>query len=165
MIIHLTIKNLVLVLISLIALSCSDYSLTEYTAKNSEEEKIIELLIKFNEAKINCDLDSYLHCLHENGKFQFGERIVHKSELKKRLPDFWAGLKSVNPSSYPINRESITGDYIIAGRFINPKIIIVGDTADVTVAFTKWGWRRKQYISMIRENDQWRISDSEWQPN
>ena len=102
--------------------SCSNVSLKEYNPKNQEEQNIVLLLVQYQEAKINCDLDQYLACLHEKGQYHFARgSMVSKEELRKHLPVFWSGLQSGNRVFYPMNREMITGNYIRTGRFINQK--------------------------------------------
>ena len=147
-------------------MSCSGPSLEEYFPKSQEEKKIISLLIQYQDAKINCDLDQFLSCLHENGVFHFGSGfMLSKNELKKSLPSFWAGLKSGSTEFYPMNREMITGNYILTGRFFNPIISINKDSADVILTFRKYGWRLRHFISMIKENDRWLISRLDWETN
>ena len=147
-------------------LSCSGPSLTEYQPKNEEEKEIISLLIQYQDAKINCSLNQFLSCLHEKGEYHFGRGfMVSKNELEESLPSFWAGLKSGSRVVYPMNREMITGNYIITGRFYNPQIEFKQDAAEVIMTFMKWGWRLRHYISMIKENDQWLITRLDWEEN
>ncbi len=163
---HRAIKICASCAIMIWTLSCSSPSLKEYVPRNQGEKKIVSLLIQYQDAKINCDLDRYLACLHEKGKYHFGRgSMVSKNDLKKSLPDFWSELKSGNPAFYPMNREMVTGNFIRTGRFINPKIVIHQDTAEVTMTFTKLGWRLRHYISMRRENDQWLITRLDWETN
>ncbi len=128
-------------------MSCSGPSLEEYVSENSAEKEIILLLLEYQDAKINCDLDQLLACLHEKGKYHFGRGfMMSKSELKESLPSFWAGLKSGSRIAYPMNREMITGNYILTGRFYDPQIVVKQETAEVIVTFIKWGWRLRHYI-------------------
>ena len=152
--------------IIILNMSCSGPSLEEYGPKTQEEQKIIFLLIQYQDAKINCDLDQYLSCLHEKGTFHFGRGfMLSKNELKESLPSFWAGLKSGSREYYPMTREMITGNYILTGRFFNPIIAINQDSADAIVTFIKYGWRLRHFISMVKENDQWLISRLDWETN
>ena len=147
-------------------ISCSGPSLEEYLPENPEEKKIVSLLIQYQDAKINCNLDQFLACLQENGTFHFGRGfMLSKNELKESLPSFWAGLKSGSREFYPMNREMITGNYILTGRFFNPKIVIYQESAEVILTFMKYGWRLRHYISMIKENDQWLITRLDWETN
>ena len=105
-------KIILPLLIITLNISCSGPSLEEYLPKVQEEKKIISLLIQYQDAKINCNLDQFLACLHENGVFHFGRGfMLSKNELKESLPSFWAGLKSGSREFYPMNREMITGNY------------------------------------------------------
>ena len=166
MMIHGSIKICLSYLILLSTLSCYGPSLTEYVPLNEEEKKIMSLLIQYQDAKTNCNLEKFLACLHEKGKYQFGRgSMVSKIELKRLLPGFWSELQSGNPAFYPINREMMTGNYIRTGRFLKPQITINRDTAEITMTFTKLGWRLKHYISMFREDDQWLINRLAWDMN
>ena len=62
--------------IIILNISCSGPSLEEYVPKNSEEMKILSLLIDYQDAKINCDLDQLLACLHERGLYHFGRGFM-----------------------------------------------------------------------------------------
>ncbi len=153
-------------LIITLNISCSGPSLEEYLPKNQEEMKIISLLIQYQDAKINCNLDQFLSCLYEKGTFHFGRGfMLSKNELKESLPSFWAGLKSGSREFYPMNREMISGNYILTGRFFNPIIEINQEFAEVIVTFMKYGWRLRHFISMIKENDRWLITRLDWETN
>ena len=153
-------------LIITLSISRSGPLLEEYLPKNQEEKKIILLLIQYQDAKIYCDLDQFLACLYEKGNFHFGRGfMLSKKELKESLPSFWAGLQSGSPEFYPMNREMITGNYILTGRFFNPQIVINQESAEVIMTFMKWGWRLRHYISMIKQNDQWLITRLDWETN
>jgi hypothetical protein len=124
------------------------------------------VLIRYQDAKVSCDLNQYLACRHDKGAYHFGRGYkVSKEKLKKTLPAFWAVLQSGNRLAYPMNREMITGNYIITGRFYNPEITVAQDTADVTMTFMKWGWRLRHYVSLRKENDQWLINRLDWEEN
>jgi len=149
-----------------LTLSCSSPSLIEYVPKNQKEKSIIRILIQYEDAKNNYDLDRFFACLHERGLYNFaGGVMVSKEELRRLLPAFWFELKSNNPLIYPIGRESMSGNYIRTIRFFNPQIITNEDTANVTLTFIYLGWRRRHYVSMLRENDQWLITKLDWEQN
>jgi hypothetical protein len=148
------------------AMACSGPSLQAYTPQDQTERDIIALLIQYQEAKMNCDLEAYLACLHEHGEYHFGRgTMASKQQLREWLPGFWAGLKTGNRKYYPMNREMITGNYILSGRFYNPDITVNEETAEARVLFMKWGWRLHHYISLVRENGQWRIVRLDWDTN
>lgn len=159
-------RNILTLLIITLNIACSGPSLDEYLPNNQEEKKIISLLIQYQDAKINCNLEQYLACLHKKGLFHFGRGfMLSKKELKESLPPFWAGLKTGGREFYPTNREMITGNYILTGRFLNPRIVINQESAEVIVTFMKNGWRLEHFISMIKENDQWLITQLDWETN
>ncbi len=150
----------------LTAMSCADTPLTDYVPENEAERGILARLIQYQESKIACDVGRYLDCFHEKGRFQFGRgTMVSKRELEKRLPGFWTELMSGNPTFYPMNREMVTGDYIRTGQFINPRIVVRQNTADIELTFTKFGWRLRQFMTMVREKEQWVIHRSAWETN
>ena len=156
----------VMVLAFCFFLSCSGSALSEYAPRSAEEKEIVAVLIQYQNAKRHCDLESFLDCLHENGAYHFGRGyVLTKKELKENLPSFWAGLQSGSRSVYPMNREMITGNYIISGEFYNPQIVIDRDSAAVTMTFMKWGWRLKHYISLRKENKRWHIHRLDWEEN
>ena len=66
---------------------------------------------------------------------------------------------------YPMNREMITGNYSIPWRFFDPEITADHEPAEARVLFMKWRWRLHHYISVVRENGQWRISRLGWVTN
>ena len=159
-------KTAILLILFSCALSCSGTPLTAYAPGNQDEKKIITLLLAYEDAKINCDLDRYLACLHEKGTFHFGRGyMVSKEQLRQYLPAFWAGLQSGSRIVYPMNREMITGNYVLTGRFYNPNIRIEHNTADVTMTFMKWGWPLRHFVSLHKEDDQWLITRLDWEEN
>jgi len=159
-------KILPLLLIIIVNISCSNPSLEEYIPQNQDEKKIISLLIRYQDAKINCDLENFLACLHDKGTFCFGRGVLlTKNELRESLPAFWEGLKSGSREFYPMNREMITGDYILTGRFYDPQIAINNESAEVVMTFMKWGWKSGLHISMVEENGRWFITKTDWETN
>lgn len=159
-------KIFLLLLIITVNISCSKPSLEEYIPKNENEKKIISLLIRYQDAKINCDLEKYLACLHDRGTFYFGRgALLSKNELRESLPVFWDGLKSGSREFYPMNRELITGDYILTGKFYNPQIVINDGSAEVVTTFMKWGWKSGLHLSMVEENGRWLITKTDWETN
>jgi hypothetical protein len=106
--------------------------------RNQEEKDIIRLLIKYEKAKMNYNLEKYLDCLHEKGTFHFVRGfMVSKKESENSLPAFWSGTQTGNPAVYPMNWEMITGNYILRERFYNPAIVVDQSTAEVTMTFIK----------------------------
>jgi len=142
-----------------------DVQLTDYRPKNMVEGEIVTLLIEYQDAKNRLDLNRFLACLHEQGRFSFrGTAMVSKGRLRKSLTAFWKTLQSPNRLVlYPLSHEFVTGDYYLSGRLINPRISINGSSADVTVTFASGWWRQKHFISMQRVDDRWMITLLDWE--
>ncbi|MFH1981496.1 MAG: hypothetical protein ABIL58_06615 [Pseudomonadota bacterium] len=152
-----------MMLLVLIISSCGDVSIGNYNPDKPDEKEIIALLIQYQDAKNHFDLERLLSCLHDNGAFSFEcGLMVSKERLKNELPGFWAGIRSGDPSAIPMVHECINGDYYKSGALNNPQVLIDGDTATATVLFTKGISRVEQFFSLIRENDQWLITRTEW---
>ena len=152
-----------LIIFALVISSCCDSSISEYKPKNRDEKEIISLLIKYQDAKNNIDIEQLLSFLHDQGEFTFQcGRMVSKSVLREELPSFWADIQSGNAAVFPIVHECINGDYYKSGELNNPLIVINNDTAEATVLFTNGVCRVLLYFSLLRENDRWLIIRTEW---
>lgn len=152
-----------LIIITLVVCSCCDSSIVKYEPKNQDEKEIISLLIQYQDAKNNSDIEKLLSFLHDKGKFTFQcGRMVNKAVLKEELPSFWADIQSGNAAVFPIVHECINGDYYKSGELNNLRIEINNDTAEATVLFTKGVCRVELYFSMLREKDRWLITRTEW---
>ncbi len=154
----------VTLMILMSAFSCSeDTSLTEYVPENQDEREIRSLLIQYQDAKNRSDLEQFLACLHDQGRYSFrGGAMISKGRLKKLFPGFWAELKSGNPAIYPITHECVTGDHFLSGRLMNPQITVSGNTAKITMRFTSGWWSQRHYVSMLRDNGRWLINRLDW---
>jgi hypothetical protein len=137
--------------------------ISKYEPVNQDERDIISMLIQYQEAKNNQDIERLLPLLHDNGEFalQCG-RMVTKSVLKIELPAFWYDIHSGNATNFPIVHECINGELYKTGTLNNPKIHINNGISKTTVLFTKGVCRVSFYVSMILENDRWWITRTEW---
>lgn len=154
---------LFLILTTLVVSSCVDISITKYEPKNQYEEEILSLLIQYQDAKNQFNIERLLSLLHDKGVFTFQcGRMVKKAVLEEELSDFWADIQSGNAAVFPIVHECINGDYYKSGELNNLHIEINNDTAEATVLFTKGVCRVLLYLSMILENDRWLITRTEW---
>lgn len=164
-------KKLYFILTSILSLSLvlffafsSGTSLEDYVSRNQNEADIIDLLVKFQTAKQQFDLETYLSCLDENGSFMFsGHLMVSKQELSTLLPDFWKGLKTNDPHVRPMCRENLNGNFF-NGSFFDPIISIKKGNAQVTLTFQTpvIRWRALLFLNVIRKNGRWLISKYEW---
>jgi len=158
--------SIVPLLIFFLSAACSRTPLGEYQPRNQTEEEIKTVIVEYLDAKRRFDIVQYLAGLHNQGRFHFEcGRIVSKAELGQLLPGFWAGMRSGDPTFYPINRECITGDYFDSGQYVDPRITMAGDRAEVTLTFTDGWWGLEHYVSLIKENDCWVISRLDWEMN
>jgi hypothetical protein len=149
--------------ILIIVSSCCDTSISKYEPKNQEEREIIALLIEYKMAKYHFEIEKLLPLLHDRGEFTFQcGRMLTKAGLKKELPGFWAKLRSGDTAIIPLVHECINGDYYESGEFNNPEIEINDDTALANVLFTNGVCRVPLYVTILRENDRWLITRTEW---
>ena len=142
----------------------SGTSLHNYTPSSSDEEKIVALLIRFQNARQDFDINQYLSCLDENGMFMYsGHLMVDKKELSTLLPDFWKGLKENNAHYKPMCRENINGNFL-NGSFFDPIISIKNGTANATITFQTpiVRWRTLLFIDFKKEDGEWLITKFEW---
>lgn len=159
--------GIMLILVTLGAQACfQNIPLVEYKPRNRSEQQIKTVLLEYLAAKQQFDIERYLACLRDGGRFHFEcGRIVSKSELGQLLPRFWADLRSGNPAFYPINRECITGDYFDTGRYVNPLMTIDGDSARVVMKFTVGWWGLAHYVALVRTDNGWLINRLDWEMN
>ena len=156
---------LTLLIVSM-SIACSEISLSEYQARNRIEEEIKTVLLAYLDAKQRFDIERYLACLHDRGRFHFecGRRLS-KGELGQLLPKFWDDMRSGNPAFYPINRECMTGDYFDYGRYVDPRMDIDGCRARVALRFTVGWWGLEHTVSLVKENERWMINGLDWDMN
>ena len=149
--------------LSLFIFACSDTSLIDYVPRNEEEEKIISLLIRYQEARSKFDLENYLACLHEKGVFNYASRVMlSKNELSEALPIFWLQLQKGSRLFFPMCRENLSGNYFVHFKLVNPIIVIDQNTASATLTYVNSGWRLGHYILMKKENNRWLIYMLDW---
>ncbi|MCP4686771.1 MAG: hypothetical protein GY859_01905 [Desulfobacterales bacterium] len=152
-----------LLMILMLAVSCSDTPLKEYTCMNQEEKEILALLIENEDARNSFDVERYFATLHDNGQYHFACRVMlSKEELRKSLPQFWDRLRAGDLQVYPMCRENLTGNYFLKGRLYNPEIEIERDAARIKLTYSSWGFRLIRYIHARRDNDRWLINRLDW---
>ncbi len=149
-------------MILLLVVSCSDAPLKEYECKNQEEKEILALLIEYEDARNNFDIDRYLATLHDQGKYHYACNVmVSKEALRKDLPEFWMKLRSGDLLA-PMCRENMTGNYFLTGRLFNPEITIEQDAARIKLMYSSWGFRIIRYIHVRRDEGRWLINRLDW---
>jgi len=156
-------RSVFLIIIIMVVSSCCDALIEKYEPKNRDEREIVSLLIQYQDAKNHFDIERYLSSFHDKGLFTFQcGRMVGKAVLEEELPTFWNDIQSGNAAVFPIVHECINGDYYKSGELNNLQLEINHDTAEATVLFTKGVCRVELYFSMLRENDRWLITRTEW---
>ena len=142
---------------------CCDAPIEQYAPHSQDEQAILEVLMQYQDARNRFDLEGLLPLLHDKGEFTFQcGMMVSKDKLKEMLPGFWAKLKSGDSAVIPLVHECINGDYYHTGRLNNPQVEIHYDQARATVLFTKGVCRVLLYATMLREDDRWLITRTEW---
>ena len=160
---------LTIALIFFVSWYSSGTPLNRYIPKNVEEEKILSLIETFHRARTEFDVESYLACLDQHGRYMFsGHVMVSKDELIKLLPPFWDSLKTSsthasNAHIMPICRENLNGNFF-DGELYNPIIVIDDNNARVTLTFQTpvVRWRSHLFITLIKTKGAWLINGYEW---
>jgi hypothetical protein len=148
----------------LVILSCSNTPLEQYEPQSDEEAHILAVLVRYQQARQEFNLQGYLSCLHAHGRYHHASRVmVSKKNLSILLPDFWDELRTGQRFFYPMCRENLSGNYFVGFHLSNPRIIITRNTAKVVVTYAKAGWRLKHYISLIKDNQRWWINRLDWE--
>ena len=148
---HRTLQMLTALFFFIAICAFANTSLEQYVYQNKEEEKIIALLIHYQEARKNFDLESYLGCLHDRGTYHYASRVmVSKQKLSELLPEFWIQLNKGDRAFFPMCRENISGNYFVGFQLVNPKIKIDRNTASATVVYVNAGWRQRHYIFLVK---------------
>lgn len=156
-------RSVFLIIIIMVVSSCCDAPIEEYKPKNQDEREILSLLTQYQDAKSHFDIERYLSSLHDKGLFTFQcGRMVEKAVLEEELPAFWVDIQSGNAAVFPIVHECINGDYFKSGELNNLQLEVNHEKAEATVLFTKGVCRVALYFSMLRENDRWLITRTEW---
>lgn len=162
---NLSLFYFIITIVSAVSSGC-DSPVAKYEPQNQDEREIIAVVIQYQDSRNHFDIEKLLSLLHNNGQFTFEcGRMVSKSVIKEELPILWSELKSGNSAVIPLVHECINGDYHKSGELNNPQIAINDDKAKVTVMFTKGFTRLLLYFSMLRENDRWLITRTEWGHN
>lgn len=141
--------------------------ISDIQPKNQSEKEILSVLIEYQNAKNERDIDRLLDLLHSTGEFTYACGImVSKAELRENLPSFWAELDNERLKNVPMAHECLNGDYYTTGILRDPEIIVSGESANVKVWFTRPLWSSLlQFFSLVREDGRWRITRIWWGPS
>jgi len=86
--------------------SSCDAFISEYVPENRDEREIISILIQYQDAKNQFDIEKLLSFLHDKGEFSFACGImISKTELKEVLPVFWTRMRSEKLAVVPMAHE------------------------------------------------------------
>ena len=118
--------------------------LGDYKAKNTEEEKIIQTLISYEEAYNEHNLEGAFSYCTETVKLEPCAEFVQvsKEDFVKRFP----GQFYIFPTY----------------AFYNPEIDIDGDKADLNLLLDTGEWTFDYKINMVKEKDNWLIQETAW---
>lgn len=141
--------------------------LSDYQARIPEEKEIVRILIEFQDAKNNRDMDRLLPLLHPDGEFTYACGImVSKTDLAAKLPGFWEGLDSQLLGTVPMAHECLNGDYYTKGVLKEPEITISADNAQVKVWFTRRWWSSLLlFATLVKADGRWQILRTWWGPS
>jgi len=133
-------------------------------SKNQEEKEIISILIQYQEAKNQLNIEQFLYLLHEQGQYLFFDLKVSKDVLTKMLPEKWEKLEAGEAPTNLINHEQVTGNYFRTWRLYNPKITLSENTAVVEVMVKcSWWLGMRHIIRLLRDNGRWVINYLNWE--
>jgi hypothetical protein len=157
-------RILIAILMGIMGWSCTDTPLERYVPQKSAEAEIVALLVQYQDARKNLNVQRYLDCLHDRGAYHYASRImVSKKELTELLPGFWKRLQQGDRSFFPMCRENLSGNYFVGFRLVNPSISVMQNTARVTVTYVNAGWRLKHDVFLVKEKDRWFINRLDWE--
>ena len=126
-------------LIILVAFSGCATSLQSYQPKSSEEVRIKELLLKWENTYNNHDVAGNLATWNDKAQMMYGSerKIASKKEYANILPERMKAIPSLNLGT--------------------PDIKISGDKAQVSTVLSVRGTQTPAVINLIKENDTWSI--------
>ncbi len=142
----------------------SNTRIDRYRSKSEDESQIIRLLIMFQKAKNEYNLENYLFCLGDQGEFMYGGSImVSKKALEKLLPPFWSDLRDNPLNATPSSREELNGNFLV-GPFYDPVIEVPKDKAEAIITFMTpvTRWKTKLFLNFQKNNASWKITYLEW---
>jgi hypothetical protein len=111
----------------------------KYQAKNYDEKKIIDLLIRYTEAVNKGDSEKIIPLFHENGVYiaSAGSIILSREKMSEWKPEDWtaSGIRKI----------------------YNPEITINGNEAKVTAKVKYGNVSYGGIFTLIKENNEWLI--------
>ncbi len=133
--------------IFLLLIGCAaQTNLKDYEPKSPDEEAIVKVLIKVQDAWNNKDLDEFLAAFHDNGEILYG----------------------IGASGVPYSKEkyakvfSQQRGYVGPLTYVNPIITITGDKAIARVITPEVNMHNLLTYSMVKENGSWYIMRDKW---
>jgi DNA-binding transcriptional LysR family regulator len=122
----------------LLVCSCST-PIEKYQAKNDDEKKIIDLLIRYTEAVNKGDSEKIIPLFHENGVYvaSAGSIILSREKMSKWKPEDWQALG--------------------IRKLYDPEITINGNEAKVMSKVKYGNTSYSQIFTLVKENDEWLI--------
>lgn len=134
--------------------------ITAYKPKNSEEQALTQLFIKYVSSRNNRDVNQFLSTLQENCKYMITkDLIVTKDELEGMLPDLWMQNDDDTMAfGQCMAWECWHENYYKTVMLINPKFRILETRADVEFKIVSGLFMDDNYFELIKENNAWLIS-------
>jgi hypothetical protein len=121
--------------------ACASIPLKDYQPKSANEEEIIDVIMKHENAWNEKDISGFMATYHNSALIEIGcsGPLVSKSEFYNEI-------------------EGIMSDYPTV-KFINPKLNVSEKNAVVTVTSTRLGNESHLFrLDMLKENDRWFIA-------
>jgi hypothetical protein len=138
--------------------------LSDYAPANTDEADIQSLLLRYQNAKNEHNVDGFLSCFTAGGRFMYsGHLMVTRDELKVLLPKYWANLRSGDLMVRPMCRENLNGN-LFNGRLFDPIITVDQDTDTVCATFvsSKVRWRTLLFLDLLNIDGRWYIDRLRW---
>ncbi len=130
-----------LIVIFFVVYGCAGIPLKDYQPGSADEQEIIEVIIKHENAWNEKDIPGFMATFHNSAMIEIGCNgpIVSKSELSDEI-------------------EEIMREYPTV-KFINPRLDVSENDAVVTVTSTRLGDESHLFrLEMLKENDRWLIT-------
>ena len=134
--------------------------ITAYKPKNSDEQALTRLFIKYVSSRNNRDVSQFLSTLQDNCIYMITkDLIVTKDELRGMLPDLWMqnddGTMAFGKC---MAWECWHENYYKTVMLVNPKFRISETRADVEFKIVSGLFMDDNYFELVKENNTWLIS-------
>lgn len=134
--------------------------ITKYKPKDSAEQSLTQLFIKYVTSRNNRDVNQFLSTLHENCVYMITkDLIVTKEQLGGLLPDLWMQNDDDTMAfGQCMAWECWHENYYKTVMLVNPKFRVSETRADVEFKIVSGLFMDDNYFELIKEDDTWLIS-------